>query len=127
MDCIFAKEVWGLILQDFQISVPPQTFVSELFTSWSLFYHHRIPIKSFWCKFWIALPKYVCWQFWLACNELIFKDLQHSPLHVADKDKSFLLEAAQQQYYKEDSLLLPEEKRWLGLLEPYPRKYLLTP
>jgi len=33
---------------------------------------------------------------------------------------------AQQQYFKEDPLLRPEEKMWLAL-EPHPRKYLLTP
>jgi hypothetical protein len=38
MDCIFAKEVWGLILQDFQISFPPQNSVADLFASWSIFY-----------------------------------------------------------------------------------------
>jgi len=60
LDCIFAKEVWGFILQDFQISVPSQNSVSELFASCSIFYPQRIPPKSFWRKIWIALPKYVC-------------------------------------------------------------------
>ncbi len=50
-----------------------------------------------------------------------------SPLWVAAKAKAFLLEAAHQQFYKYDSLLLPEERRWLHPLEPYPRKSLLTP
>jgi hypothetical protein len=48
-------------------------------------------------------------------------------LQVVAKAKSFLLEAAKQQYFKEDPSLLPEEKRWLGPLVPYPRKYLLSP
>jgi hypothetical protein len=95
MDCIFAKEVWGLILQDFHISFPPQNFVVYLFASWSLFYPQRIPSKSIWRKIWTALPKYVCWQLWLARNQLIFKELRHSPLLVVAKDKSFLLETAQ--------------------------------
>jgi hypothetical protein len=48
-------------------------------------------------------------------------------MQVAAKAKSFLLEAAQQQYFKEDSLLLPEEKRWLGPLVPYLGKLPLSP
>jgi len=53
--------------------------------------------------------------------------MRHSPLQVAAKGKSFLLEAAQQQYFKEDPLLLPKEKWWPGPLVLYPRKYLLSP
>lgn len=53
--------------------------------------------------------------------------MRHTPLQVAVKAKSFLLEAIQQQYFKEDPLLLPEEKRWLGALEPNPHKQLLSP
>eukprot|EP00253_Pinus_taeda_P006485 PITA_06485 len=94
LDCIFAKQVWGFILQDFQISVPSQNSISNLFASWSLFYPQRIPPKSFWRKIWIVLPKYVCWQLWLARNQLIFKEMWHSSLQVAAKAKSFLLEAA---------------------------------
>jgi exonuclease III len=127
MDCTFAKEVWGLFLQDFQIIIPPQNSVAELFASWNLIYPQRIPSKSFWTKIWTAMPKYVCWQLWLTRNQMIFKEERHSPLQVAAKAKSFLLEAAQQQYAKEDPLLLPEEKRWLSLLVPLPSKHFPSP
>ena len=116
MECRFAEEVWVLILQDFQIPTPTQNYVADLFASWSQYYSHRIPSKYFWHRIWIALPKYVCWQIWLARNQRIFKELLYTPLQVAAKAKSFLLEAAQYQYFKEDHLLLPEEKRWLGRL-----------
>eukprot|EP00253_Pinus_taeda_P033982 PITA_33982 len=68
LECNFAKEVWGIILQEFHISLPSQISISELFASWSLLYSQRIPPKSFWRKIWTALPKYVCWQLWLARN-----------------------------------------------------------
>ena len=48
-------------------------------------------------------------------------------MQVAAKAKSFLLEAAQQQYFKEDPSLLPEERRWLGPLVPYLGKLPLSP
>jgi ribonuclease HI/exonuclease III len=127
MDCSFAKEVWGLILKDLQISLHPQNSVAELFASWSHIYPQRIPSKSFWSKIWTAIPKYVCWQIWLARNQQIFKEMRHSPMQVAAKAKSFLLEAAQQQYFKEDTSLLPEERRWLGPLVPYQGKLPLSP
>jgi len=127
LECNFAKEVWGIILHEFQIILPSQISVTELYTTWSRFYSQYIPSKSFWSKIWTAIPKYVCWQLWLARNQQIFREMRHSPLQVAAKAKSFLLEAAQQQFCKDDPLLLPEEKRWLGSLEPCPRKHLLPP
>jgi hypothetical protein len=58
---------------------------------------------------------------------LIFKEERHSLLQVAAKDKFFLLEAAHQQYDKEDPLLRLEEKRWLSPLVPVPSKNFPTP
>eukprot|EP00253_Pinus_taeda_P023946 PITA_23946 len=79
---------------------------------------------AFWKNVWdpLALPK-----LWLARNQQIFREISHTPLKVVAKVKSFLLEAAQQQYFKEDPLLMPEEKRWLGMLEPHPHKQLSSP
>ena len=102
MECSFAEEVWVLTLQELQISAPLQNSIADLFASWSQHYPHRIPSKSFWRRIWIALPKYVCWQIWLARNQKIFTELHYTPLQVAAKAKSFLLEAAQIQYFKED-------------------------
>lgn len=48
-------------------------------------------------------------------------------MKVAAKAKSFPLEAVQQQCFKEDPLLMPEEKRWLGTLEHHPHKQLFSP
>lgn len=125
MECMFAKEVWGLILHELQISVPPFNSVADLFASWTQCYPNKIPSKSFWRKVWIAIPKFVCWP--LARNDLIFNETMHVPLSVPVKAKYFLLEAAQHQYFTEDPLLLPEEKRWLGPLVLHPRKQLLAP
>jgi hypothetical protein len=127
IDCNYAKEVWGLMLQDFQITIPPQNLVAELFASWNRIYPQRIPPKSFWRKIWTAIPKYICWQIWLARNQQIFKEVCLSPLQVMVKAKSSLLEAAQQQYYKENHLLQPEEKKWLSPLVPSSSKQLLPP
>jgi len=46
LDCLFAKEVWGLLLQDFQIFIPQQIYVLDIFASWSPYYP-QIPPKSF--------------------------------------------------------------------------------
>lgn len=127
MECHYAKETWGLILQGLQIPSFPQCSVVNLFADWNNQYPQSIPIKSFQNKVWIAIPKFVYWQIWLARNDQIFNGHHLPPLQVAAKAKAFLLEAAQQQFHKEDPLLLPEERRWLHPLEPAPRKSPLTP
>lgn len=127
MECKFSKEVWGLILHELQITVPPFNSVADLFDSWNQCYPNKIPSKSFWRKIWNAIPKFVCWQIWLTWNDLIFNEKFQAPFSAAVKAKSFLLEATQQQYFSDDSLLLLEEERWLGPLSPNPRKQLSAP
>eukprot|EP00253_Pinus_taeda_P034761 PITA_34761 len=122
MDCKFAKEVWGLILQELHIPAPTYNSAADIFDSWNQSYPNKIPSKSIWRKVWNAIPKFVCWQIWLTRNDLIFNDKLQTPLMAAAKAKSLLLEAVQQQHSPEDSLLLPEEERWLGPLSSQPRK-----
>lgn len=105
----------------------PSSSVANLFSIWNNIYPQSIPLKSIWKKIWSAIPKYVCWQLWLARNQQIFIETKHTPLQVAAKAKSFLLEAVQQQYVKEYTLLSPKEKRWIGMLEPRPHRQLLPP
>eukprot|EP00253_Pinus_taeda_P005179 PITA_05179 len=126
LDCAFTKKVWGLLLDEFQTSLPQQTSVSELFATWCASYPKGIFPKSFWRRIWIVLPKFVCWQLWLTRNQQIFKETQYSPHQVAAKAKALLLEAAQQQYIKEDPLLRPEEKRWLAI-DLLSQKYRTSP
>jgi ribonuclease HI/exonuclease III len=127
LECNFAKEVWRLSLLDLQIPAFPRSTVAAWFASWNNIYPHCIPTKSFWRKIWTAIPKFVCWQLWLARNDQIFNGHSRSPLQVAVKAKALLLETAQHQYFNEDPLLRPEERRWLSPLEPSPRKRLLIP
>eukprot|EP00253_Pinus_taeda_P013625 PITA_13625 len=126
LDCAFTKKVWGLLLDEFQTSLPQQTSVSEMFATWCASYPKGIFPKSFWRRIWIALLKFVCLQLWLTRNQQIFKETQYSLHQVAAKAKALLLEAAQQQYIKEDPLLRPEEKRWLAI-DPLSRKYRTSP
>eukprot|EP00253_Pinus_taeda_P004415 PITA_04415 len=122
MECRVAQEVWGHVLMDLQTPVPSFNSATDLFTSWKQHYPQKIPQKSLWNRIWSAIPKYICWQIWLARNHQIFNEVRHSSLQIAAKAKAFLIETAQHQYLKEDSLLLPQEKRWLGSLEPYPSR-----
>eukprot|EP00253_Pinus_taeda_P023038 PITA_23038 len=80
LDCHYAKEAWGLILLGLQIPPFPQCSIADLFASWNMLYLQSIPIKSFWNKVWTAIPKFVCWQLWLARNEQIFNGHRLSPL-----------------------------------------------
>eukprot|EP00253_Pinus_taeda_P013603 PITA_13603 len=96
MDCSVEKEVWGLILRDLLTPVPSFNSAVDLFASWRQHYPHHIPQKSLWTRIWATIPKYVCWQIWLARNQQIFKEVRHTPLQIAAKAKAFLMEAAQQ-------------------------------
>ena len=96
IDCQFAKEAWDLTLQDLKINSPAQIYVPDLFADWRHRYTQHISQKSIWFKIWNALPKFVCWKIWLARNQKIFKGLHLTPLQVATKARSLLLEAAQQ-------------------------------
>jgi Fe-S cluster biosynthesis and repair protein YggX len=127
MECNFAKEVWSLILHELKTTVPQFNSVADLFDAWNQCYPNKIPSKSFWRKVWNAIPKYVCWQIWLTRNDLIFNEKQQAPFSAAAKAKAFLLEAAQQQYFSDDALLLPEEERWLGPLSPSPSEAVISP
>eukprot|EP00253_Pinus_taeda_P011429 PITA_11429 len=69
LECNFAKQVWSIILQNFQITIPSQTYVADLYANWNRIYPQCIPSKSFWKKIWTAIPKYVYWQLWLARNQ----------------------------------------------------------
>eukprot|EP00253_Pinus_taeda_P004292 PITA_04292 len=127
IDCQFAKDVWGFSLQDLHISSPAQTSIPDLFAEWNHRYPRHIPQKSIWHKIWNALPKFVCWKIWLARNQKVFKDYHLTPLQVAAKARSLLLETVQQQYFKKDAFLQQIEKRWIGKFDLQTRKILLSP
>lgn len=95
LGCKFSKEAWDFALFGLQIPAFPQNTVADLFASWNNIYPHSIPSKSFWKKIWTAIPKFVCWQIWLARNDQIFNKNRITPLQSAAKAKALLLEAAQ--------------------------------
>jgi hypothetical protein len=58
--------------------------------------------------------EYLCWKIWLARNDQIFNNILHSPLMVAIKDKTLLLETVTYHPLKNKISLLPKENNWLG-------------
>lgn len=127
IDCQFANAVWEHTLQELHITSPAHITIPDLFSEWSRRYPRHIQQKSIWNKIWNALPKFVCWKIWLARNQKVFKEHQLTPLQVAAKARSLLLETVQQQYYKEDATLQQVEKRWIGKLTLQNRKTLSAP
>jgi len=65
-------------------------------------------------KIWYAIPKYICWEVWLARNEAIFNSILQTPNVVAAKAKAPLLETYKNLPHKQDNVLLPEEINWLS-------------
>lgn len=50
LECKFSKEVWNIILHNFQITLPSQTSVADLYATWNSIYPQCIPPKSIWKK-----------------------------------------------------------------------------
>jgi len=62
-----------------------------------------------WSKIWYVIPKYICWEVWLARNEAIFNNILQTPNVVAIKAKALLLENYKNWPHKIDNALLLEE------------------
>ena len=112
--CPFATKVWELILHGLNSETPANLTVDELFRTWKDRYPTSINNNTLWVKVWITFPKYVCWKLWLARNEQIFNNASWNPTTVAAKAKGLLLETLSNQQLKDESTLLPAERKWLG-------------
>eukprot|EP00253_Pinus_taeda_P015281 PITA_15281 len=120
IDCVYAKEVWSLSLLGLSVSSPHLCSIADLFSEWQTFYPHSIPKKSLWYFIWLSIPKFVCWEIWLARNDLIFNNSSRSPAKSDSIAKGLLIESVLQHPHPSDSSLLPSEKAWLNLLSPLP-------
>eukprot|EP00253_Pinus_taeda_P023884 PITA_23884 len=120
IDCVYAKEVWTLTLLGLPTSPPQHSSIADLFSEWHKFYPHSIPKKSLWHLIWLSIPKFVCWEIWLAWNELIFNNSSRSPAKSASIAKGLLIESVLQHSQTFDSSLLPSQKAWLNLHSPHP-------
>jgi len=107
IDCDFAKEIWNLILLRLQVHPPQHSSVANLYSSWFQSYAHNIPINSLWYHIWLSIPKFVCWEIWLAGNDLTFNNSPCNPTKSAAKAKALLLESVLPQSHKSDSSLPP--------------------
>lgn len=120
IDCDFSKEVWNLTLLGLPASPPQHSSVANLFTEWFQCYPHNIPNKSLWFHIWLSIPKFVCWEIWLAWSDSIFNNSTRSPAKSASIEKSLLLEYVLLHSQKSASSLLPSKKAWLNLHSPHP-------
>ena len=114
MDCIFTQDVWSLTLHGLNVPVPEKISLVLLFSTWKSRYPYPIKGKLAWSGIWVAIPKYVCWNIWLARNDKIFNNNQQNSLKVAAKIKAFLIETVGVQTFKKGNPLLLEENKWLG-------------
>jgi ribonuclease HI len=114
VDCPFSQEAWKITLNGLNATTPTQTIVTTLFSSWKARYPQVVHSKSICHRIWQAIPKFLCWKICLARNEQIFNNILYSPLMVAIKEKTLLLETMTYHALKNEISLLPEEKNWLG-------------
>lgn len=98
------------MLLDLQVNLPQQCTVANLYSTWFQNYPPPIPNNSLWCHIWLSIPKFMCWEIWVAWNDLTFNNSPCSPTKKAAKAKALLLESVLQHSQKSDSSLLPSEK-----------------
>ena len=77
---------------------------------------------SLWNQVWLSIPEFVCWKLWLARNDLIFNNSDHSALYVVAKAKALLIEALGNCSFESEISLTLEERSWMGTLQIRDRK-----
>eukprot|EP00253_Pinus_taeda_P003797 PITA_03797 len=82
--CEFSKAVWSFFLTGLNVCPPTQSTIDTKFSSCNDRYPFSIVSNSIWQKVWIAAPKYVCWNLWLAQNEIIFNNKELPAAKVAE-------------------------------------------
>jgi hypothetical protein len=92
IDYPYTQEVWTQAMHGLNAQTPSQLTVVNLIASWEGRSPHALKSKSTWAKIWYAIPKYICWEVWLARNEATFKNSLRTPIVVAAKAKALLLE-----------------------------------
>jgi hypothetical protein len=72
LDCDFSKKFWQGILQNLSHRVNWPGEISDLLGNWISYYKKSFFNKPILKRIWSSLPKFVCWQVWLAQNKSIF-------------------------------------------------------
>jgi hypothetical protein len=107
IDYPFTQEVWTQAMHGLNAQTPSQLTVVNFFASWKGRSPHELKRKTMWAKIWYAIPKYICWEVWLARNEATFNNCLRPPTVVAAKAKALLLETLENRRHKTNSVLLP--------------------
>ena len=65
----------------------------------------------------LNIKSFIGWKLWLARNDLIFNNSDHSALYVVAKAKALLIEALGNCSFESEISLTLEERSLLGLLQ----------
>ena len=93
LDCSFANEVWCLVIKELHFNIILPTNWKDLFACWKDYYQCSLFKKPDFTRAWLALPKYVCWNIWIARNKGLFENLNYSPDRVSSSAKALWFEA----------------------------------
>jgi len=92
MECLTVLEICKGLLRDMLNRVNWPTSIQELLGSWDKIYQNAFKNKSLSKRIWMSLPKYTCWQIWLARNKCIFKEESFTTYRVINTTKAQLKE-----------------------------------
>jgi ribonuclease HI len=109
--CPYATTTWNLVLGNLFILTTQALSYKEFFQNWGKNYRGNLRNKPGLNKLWIAMPKYICWEIWLARNKKIFQEETISPRQCAVKAISLCAEYMQHRALQQDQGLEHYEKK----------------
>ena len=84
---------------------------TQLFKEWHHYFPGSLGNKPILGRLWAAIPKYLCWQIWLARNRVIFKEQKTSSARIAAKTIGMIIEK-----FAASNIKLPAQE---SIPEPY--------
>jgi hypothetical protein len=91
-DCPFSTTVWNVAYGDLTHQIRWPSYLKPCLGNWEKYYQGTFRGKPIFKRLWRSLPKYICWQIWLARNKQIFQGKSSHPQSVVGKAKMLLSE-----------------------------------
>jgi hypothetical protein len=91
-NCPFSQTVWKVAFRDLSRKIRWPSAPIPSLGNWEKYYQGSFREKPVLKRIWRAVPKFVCWQIWLARNNQIFQGIKSPPQSVTAKAKMLLSE-----------------------------------
>jgi hypothetical protein len=73
-DCKFSKKLWDQLYHSIHFHHTPPSNWNTMFLFWKIRYVGNFIKKPLLTSIWKEIPKFICWEIWLARNKAIFQN-----------------------------------------------------